>query len=86
MRSSRWETRGWTEKCEERFRDLHDAGHAVVLVSHDPKSVCTHWDRALLLNGGRVVVGGDGTEVAEAYIERLTSVSAKGVVLDAFDE
>lgn len=77
---------GFKEKCEERFRDLHDAGHAVVLVSHDPKSVRTHCDRALLLNGGRVVVGGDGTEVAEAYIERLTSVSAKGVVLDAFDE
>jgi ABC-type polysaccharide/polyol phosphate transport system ATPase subunit len=62
---------GFKAKCEARFRELHAAGHTVVLVSHDPKNVEKFCDRAMLIDGGRVVMGGEGIVVAQRYLSLL---------------
>jgi ABC-2 type transport system ATP-binding protein len=59
---------GFRERCEERYRELHDEGHTVILVSHTPHLVATFCNRALLLEGGRIVREGSGSEVAEEYL------------------
>ena len=61
----------FTGRCKERFVDLHRAGHAMVLVSHDPKSVATFCQRALLLDDGRIVAEGDGKTIADEYTKLI---------------
>ena len=63
---------GFKAKCEARFRALHAAGHAVVLVSHDPRSIGEFCDRALLLEGGRIEMDGRAADVADRYLSLLT--------------
>jgi len=62
---------GFRAKCEERFRSLHAAGHTVVLVSHDPRSVGEFCDRALLLEGGRIAMDGRAKDVSQEYLSLL---------------
>jgi ABC-type polysaccharide/polyol phosphate transport system ATPase subunit len=62
---------GFKARCEERYRTLSAAGHTVIIVSHDPKIIETFCSRALLLDRGRVVLGGTGTEIARAYLRLL---------------
>lgn len=63
---------GFKARCERRYRDLSAAGHTVILVSHDPRIISTYCPRALLLERGRVIVDGTGTEVVAKYLELLT--------------
>jgi ABC-type polysaccharide/polyol phosphate transport system ATPase subunit len=63
---------GFRARCEERYRELRAAGHTVVLVSHDPRTVSRFCDRALLLDNGRIVGDGPPDDIAEAYLRRLT--------------
>jgi ABC-type polysaccharide/polyol phosphate transport system ATPase subunit len=61
------------QRCRERFAQLHDNGHTMVIVSHqaaDIEELCT---RAVLLDGGRIVHEGSGGEVAAAYFRLLDS-------------
>ncbi len=60
---------GFRARCEERYLELARAGHTVILVSHDTRIIGTFCDRALLVDGGRVVLDGSGTAVAAAYPE-----------------
>jgi ABC-type polysaccharide/polyol phosphate transport system ATPase subunit len=60
------------ERCQARYRELHGKGHAMVLVSHDPRTIASFCDRALLLEDGRVIMDGPGADVATAYLELLT--------------
>ncbi len=30
---------GFNERCQERYLELHRAGHTVLLVSHDPRTI-----------------------------------------------
>jgi ABC-type polysaccharide/polyol phosphate transport system ATPase subunit len=64
---------GFKAKCEERFRQLHAAGHTIVLVSHVPHIIGHFCDRAILIDGAHTVVEGTGTAVAAAYVGMLTS-------------
>ena len=64
---------GFRARCEERYRELHARGHTVVLVSHDPRTVSTFCDRAILLDGGRVVSEGPGEVIAGRYLQTLVS-------------
>jgi lipopolysaccharide transport system ATP-binding protein len=57
-------------RCLGRIQDLHDQGRTVVFVSHDMTSVRQLCNRALMLNGGRVVDDGDPDTVTRRY-ERL---------------
>jgi ABC-type polysaccharide/polyol phosphate transport system ATPase subunit len=62
-------------RCEARYRELRAAGHAVVLVSHDPRIVSTFCDRALLLDQGRIVLEDTGERVVDAYLDLLAEPS-----------
>jgi ABC-2 type transport system ATP-binding protein len=63
---------GFRKRCEERYRQLRAAGHTVVLVSHDPRTISLFCDRALLLDNGHVVGEGAPEAIAAAYLHRLT--------------
>ena len=64
---------GFRARCEARQRALSAAGHTVILVSHNPRDVAVHCGRGLLLEGGRVLLDGPGSEVAERYLELLAA-------------
>jgi ABC-type polysaccharide/polyol phosphate transport system ATPase subunit len=64
---------GFRARCEERYQKLRAAGHSVLIVSHDPRTVSSFCDRSLLLAGGRIVMEGEGRDVAERYLSTLTS-------------
>src|SRR5262249_39723907 len=59
---------GFIERCEARYRQLRAAGHTTLMVSHDPRIISTFCDRALLLEGGRIIMEGTGEEVSRAYM------------------
>lgn len=63
---------GFKERCQARYVDLHRAGHSMLLVSHDPRTITAFCDRALLLEGGRIVMAGRADEVAARYVSMLT--------------
>ena len=63
-------------RCEARYRELSAAGHSVILVSHDPRAISTFCARAVLLEGGRIVLGDTGERVAEAYLRLLSQPAA----------
>jgi len=67
---------GFKERCQARYRELHRAGHSLLLVSHDPRTIATFCDRALLLEGGKIVRAGRAAEVAETYMSLLTAAEA----------
>jgi len=54
-------------RCTRRFHELRAAGHSILLVSHNSDVITDFCDRALLLEGGRIVMEGTGAEVARAY-------------------
>jgi ABC-type polysaccharide/polyol phosphate transport system ATPase subunit len=58
---------GFKERCERRYRELHDAGHAMLIVSHTPHIIKTFCHRALLLDGGRIIMEDTGSAVAAQY-------------------
>ena len=64
---------GFRARCEARYGELRAAGHTVLMVSHDPRTISTFCDRALLLDRGTVVAEGAGAEIAARYVETLTS-------------
>ena len=63
---------GFRARCEDRYRQLRAAGHTVLMVSHDPRTIGVFCDRALLLDGGRIVAEGTGQAIAERYVTVLT--------------
>lgn len=64
------------ERCQRRYRQLRDAGHTLLLVSHEPRTIATFCDRALLLEGGRIVMEDRAEAVADAYVRLLTEGGA----------
>ena len=67
---------GFKARCEARQRELSAAGHTVLVVSHDPRVVGTFCRRALLLEGGRVVMDDRPQKVVEAYLALLGEAPA----------
>jgi ABC-type polysaccharide/polyol phosphate transport system ATPase subunit len=63
---------GFRERCEERYRQLRSLGHTVIIVSHDPRIISTFCDRAVLLDGGRIVMDASPADVADRYVSTLT--------------
>lgn len=63
---------GFRERCQARYRELRAAGHTLLLVSHEPRTVAAFCDRALLLEGGRIVMDDEAGRVAETYVRLLT--------------
>jgi ABC-type polysaccharide/polyol phosphate transport system ATPase subunit len=69
---------GFKARCEERYRQLSADGYTVILVSHDMTTVSTFCNRALLLEGGRIVMNDTGAKVASAYFNVVSHVSEDG--------
>ena len=67
---------GFKERCQARYRDMHRAGHSMLLVSHEPRTIAAFCDRALLLEGGRIVLAGPAGVVADRYMALLTAEPA----------
>jgi len=67
---------GFKERCQDRYRELHRRGHSMLLVSHDPRTIATFCERALLLEGGRIVMTGAAAAVADRYLALLTQDEA----------
>ena len=67
---------GFKERCQAKYRDLHRAGHSMLLVSHEPRTIAAFCDRALLLEHGRIVLVGPAAAVADRYLELLTEDTA----------
>ena len=63
---------GFKERCQVRYRDMHRAGHSMLLVSHEPRTIAAFCERALLLDDGRIVMSGPAGEVADRYLALLT--------------
>lgn len=69
------------ERCQARYRELHRRGHAMLLVSHEPRTIAAFCDRALLLEGGRIVMDGPAADVASRYVALLTDAAASACVV-----
>jgi ABC-type polysaccharide/polyol phosphate transport system ATPase subunit len=67
---------GFKERCQARYQDLHRAGHSMLLVSHEPRTIAAFCDRALLLERGRIIRSGPAADVADAYLALLTDAPA----------
>jgi len=59
-------------RCEARYRELSARGHTVVLVSHEPRIISTFCNRALLLEGGTIVLDASGAEVVAEYSRHMS--------------
>jgi ABC-type polysaccharide/polyol phosphate transport system ATPase subunit len=66
---------GFRARCEQRYRELAEAGHTVLLVSHDPNLVTELCNRAVLIDGGRLIMDGPAPEVAQAYLQMMCGAS-----------
>ena len=64
---------GFRARCEERYRQLRASGHTVIMVSHDPRIISEFCDRAVLIDGGHVVMDAAASDVAGRYMSMLTS-------------
>ena len=58
-------------RCFDRYRELHAAGHTVVVVSHEPYTIANFCQRALLVENGRVALDDRADRVSEEYLRRL---------------
>ncbi len=55
------------EKCNDYFKSLH-GNQTVILVTHSMENVRKFCDRAIMIEGGKIVADGDPEEVAEQYL------------------
>jgi len=69
---------GFKARCEERYRRLSGEGYTVVLVSHDLATISTFCDRALLLEGGQVVMNDTAENVAKTYVSVSSQAAEDG--------
>jgi lipopolysaccharide transport system ATP-binding protein len=56
-------------RCLGRMEDMGDSGRTVLFVSHNMQAVTQLCDRALLLDGGEVVLDGQSNEVVAHYLQ-----------------
>jgi lipopolysaccharide transport system ATP-binding protein len=63
---------GFRARCEQRYWELRALGHTAIVVSHNPRIISAFCDRALLIDGGRIVKEGTGAEVVSHYTSMLT--------------
>jgi ABC-type polysaccharide/polyol phosphate transport system ATPase subunit len=62
------------EKCDERIRQFHATGAAVILVAHDLEAMREICSRVAWLDHGRLIACGTAAEVTEAYDRGLHAV------------
>ena len=69
----------FVDKAKARIRKLLERSHAVILVSHDMKSLQQLCTRGLWIQQGRLVADGPINEVLGAYVESVTSGSGSAI-------
>jgi lipopolysaccharide transport system ATP-binding protein len=57
----------FVHKCFKRIREFRESGTTLLIVSHDPAAIQSLCDRAVLLDGGRVLLDGRPQEVFDYY-------------------
>lgn len=65
-------------KSFARIREFHEAGTSLLFVSHDPLSVKSLCQRALLLGDGRLLADGDADDVLDFYSARIAEKENRG--------
>lgn len=63
-------------KCFNRIRDYRAMGTTLLFVSHDPGAVKTLCDRAVLIDGGSIVLDGDPADVLDYYNAMIAPADA----------
>jgi lipopolysaccharide transport system ATP-binding protein len=56
-------------RCLGRMEDLGESGRTVVFVSHNMQTIAQLCDRAILLEGGSVVMDGESADVVARYLQ-----------------
>lgn len=69
---------GFKARCEDRYRELSAQGYTIILVSHDTQTVATFCHRALLLEGGRIVMDDTAERVTTEYVRVSSHTAADG--------
>jgi ABC-type polysaccharide/polyol phosphate transport system ATPase subunit len=69
---------GFKARCEERYRQLSAQGYTVILVSHDVTTVANFCHRALLLEGGRIIMNDTAAQVTSEYVRVSSHAAADG--------
>ncbi len=57
----------FVHKCFKRMREYREKGTALLIVSHDPAAIQSLCDRAILIDGGRLIRDGAPNEVLDYY-------------------
>jgi ABC-type polysaccharide/polyol phosphate transport system ATPase subunit len=68
----------FSQKCLRKMREFKQGGKTVILVTHDLNSVRVFCDRAVLIDGGHVVMDGD----PQAVCERFRNLMLYGIALE----
>ncbi len=63
-------------RCLGRMEDMGSTGRTVLFVSHNMQAMTQLCDRAILLDGGRVVLDGPCSEVVARYLQTTTGAGA----------
>lgn len=71
------------KKCLGKMKSVAKSGRTVLFVSHNMQTVTGLTDRAILLDGGKVVANGPSTKVVEQYLS--TQVSGDAVHEQVYD-
>lgn len=57
----------FVHKCFKRIREYREKGTTLLIVSHDPAAIQSLCDRAILIDGGRLIRDGAPSEVLDYY-------------------
>lgn len=69
----------FVHKCFDRIRDYRENGTSLLFVSHDPGAVQALCDRAILIEGGQIVLDSDPKQVID-YYNALIAMKEKGEI------
>lgn len=64
---------GFKQRCRARYQELREAGHSILMVTHEPGILVDSCDRALLLEKGRILMEGEPKRVADAYLALVSA-------------
>ena len=70
-------------KCVRRIKEFQEAGTTILFVSHDPTAVKTLCQRALLLDGGRLIQDGPPDQVLDYYNALIAKREASWAILQS---
>lgn len=66
-------------KCYEIFKDIKQSDKTVIFVSHDMGAIKEYCDRAVMIEGGKIVSHGDPNIVANDYIQLFNAEATSTV-------